>query len=160
MNPTTTPTLRRPSKVVATKRLTRAKQHAFVMARIRGLDITASCKEASFSKDTYYAHRDLLDAQVNTLVDEITEHAKTALKSASVLAATALIRNLNAQGTAVTKSGDVVTFEDGKTQVAAADSILDRSGLKAPDKHELTGKDGGPVSVLALLGLLNAKRDN
>ncbi len=38
--------------------------------------------------------------------------------------------------------------EPGSPGVTAANSILDRVLGKPPDKHELTGKDGGPLQVV------------
>jgi len=42
----------------------------------------------------------------------------------------------------------------GKTEAVrrqAADSVLDRAGLKAPDKQEITGAEGKPLSYRIVL---------
>lgn len=45
----------------------------------------------------------------------------------------------------VRRGKEVKNWEPSKEEIAAAREILDRAGLKAADKHELSGPDGGPI---------------
>ena len=48
---------------------------------------------------------------------------------------------------ALTAMEAAMTCDQWSAVVAAAKDILDRAGHKATDKHELTGAEGGPVSI-------------
>lgn len=70
----------------------------------------------------------------------------------AALGSAKLVELLNAQRSAVTPKGDVVTMPDLKLQLAAAESLLDRAGLGAVSRSTVavTGADGGPVRVAHL----------
>ncbi len=52
---------------------------------------------------------------------------------------------------------DMITHFDPKTRAAGIANILDRSGLKGVNRHELTGKDGAPLGGPDLSKLSDAE---
>lgn len=71
-----------------------------------------------------------LDKAVNLLLREPVSAALTVLQKAAIDAASVLVDELK-----------------HKNKLRAADSILDRIGLRGPEKHEIAGKDGGAIAL-------------
>lgn len=129
------------------------------MARVEGKNLTESCKAAKIGRQTYYTHQVLFDELTDQYLTEIITDAKTRLKTAAVQAAEKLVERLESESLVVDKSGAVHTSIDNRAEIAAADSILEKAGIKVSDKLEVSGPNGGPITLLALLGILDARRD-
>ena len=48
---------------------------------------------------------------------------------------------------AITRLAKLIQHENGMVGLGAVRDALDRAGFKAPDKHEVSGPDGGPLTV-------------
>lgn len=129
------------------------------MARVEGKTITDAAKAAHIARSTYYKHQDLLDQLTDQYLTEIITDAKNKLKAASVEAAEKLRERLTSETLIVDKTGDVHTATDNRAELEAANSILEKAGIKVSDRLEVSGPNGGPITLIALLGLLDARRD-
>jgi len=74
-----------------------------------------------------------LEKAINILLREPVEAALTVLQKAAIDAASVLVSEL-----------------ERKDKLRAADSILDRVGLRGSQKHEIAGKDGSQLTIRVL----------
>jgi hypothetical protein len=83
-----------------------------------------------------WMHAPEFKARIDEHLEEVISAARSILRRNATSAAQQLV-NIHAHGHAM-----------HAVKLAASKDILDRVGIKAPDKHELTGANGGPQETV------------
>lgn len=113
-------------------------QIKWVMARLVNKTDQKAAKAVGIHRTTAsrWSNKAALDEVVNILLREPVKAALTILQEAAVDAASVLVDEL-----------------ERKDKLRAADSILDRIGLRGSQKHELTGKGGDAMTIRVIGGV-------
>lgn len=107
-------------------------QVKWVVARLSSRTDREAAKSIGVHPSTVckWPNKAKLDKAVNLLLQEPVGAALTVMEKAAIDAASVLVSEL-----------------ERKDKLRAADSILDRVGLRGSQKHEVAGKDGGAIII-------------
>lgn len=104
--------------------------------RLRGLSYAEIAAETQRSESTvrqWFQADDTFKAEFDSYKEQLTEQAEAQIVDAGNEAVQTLRSMLGARSEYV--------------RLQAAQDILNRLGVKAPERHELTGRDGKPLQV-------------